>query len=182
MAKVQQWQQLATVMRDRDAHLRRSWRKGTTEATRILWMVSRDNMQTDIYGHPPDSQTHRRAVTKRATSRGRAFELKKRKSSPLRRKGGKGFKWTQTGHLLKGEQMRVRDDFTGVVLNSVPYAHARHNLALDAGDPDIIPPAPKKDRKSWRRAPYRAMAIRETRERRLAAYRKHLQAALQRRS
>lgn len=179
MAKVATWQQLARVFAGRNGEVRAAWRLGTTEATRRLWVQCHANMQALIYAHPPDQnkrgfyQTRKGVKTYKRITPGARAAMKK----PGRR-GGEGFKWTQTGNLLAAERMSVLDDYTGLLRNSAVYAHARHNLA--AKGQDIIPPPPTKKRKSWRVAPWRARAIRETREQRLEAYRVHLVAALQR--
>ena len=179
MAAVHSWKQLAKVFEDRKSFLTPAWRLGTTEATRILWQRAHDNMQEMIYANPPDQNVRGFFQTRKGVRIYKRITAGKRAAmgKPGRR-GREGYKWTQTGALLKAEKSKVIDPYTGRVRNEMRYAHARHNLA--ASGADVIPPPPKKKRKSTRLAPWRARAIIETREQRLEAYRKHLTAALKR--
>ena len=154
---------IAAAMRKRRSAMEPTLARGIAECTRLVWKVSRDNMQALIYAKPPDR-------TKKASG----------KALPKGRRGGKGFRWTQTGNLLRSEKKRTRN-VEGWVENAAKakkggtgYAHARHNLALGSGDPLLIPPAPRRKRKSTRIAPFRALAIRDTHDERQAILRAHV--------
>jgi hypothetical protein len=157
------------AMAQRKAGVFAAMHEATKENTDELWKASRANMNRDIYGNPPDKT---KAGEKRKLAKGR--------------RGGKGFKWTQSGNLLRSEKRKVIG-VEGFIHNQAKakggetgYAHARHNLALSRGDSRVIPPPPKRKRKSSRIAPWRADAIEELGEKRLATYRKHLLNALNR--
>lgn len=176
MAVAHSWKQLAAVFQARAKHLEPAWRRGTAEAMRILWSRSRTNMQDMIYANPPDQNKafyRTKGGGKKALTTGW-----KARAAKQGRRGGKGFKWTQTGNLLRSEHRRLLSAYQGLISNVAPYAHARHNLALSPGDKDVIPPPPKRKRQSTRIAPWRSQAIRDTEQDRLNAYRRHLLGAL----
>ena len=150
------WQSLLRKMQARRVAIAPAMQKATGEATRLVWERSKAHMRQDIYGKP----------------------------IPKRPRSGKP-KWRRTSNLRKSEKKRMLSAYEGIVQNPAKakaggggYAHARHNLGLAPGHPDVIPPPPKRKRKTDRVAPFRARAIRETATRRRQIYRRHLLQAL----
>lgn len=173
---------IARVMGQRRQKVKRELTAGMAECTRLVWAKSKENMQALIYANPPDTN---KGFYRTKSGRKRRLTAKWRETAKAKgRKGGKGFKWTQTGNLLRSERKRTRG-VEGWVENAAKakkggtgYAHARHNLGLSAGDPLVIPPPPGRKRKSTRIAPFRALAIRDTHEQRRAILRGRVQGLL----
>ena len=145
---------VARAMRERKRDVIPALEAATEEATRILWVTSKVFLKKDVYGRKPD----------------------KTESGKL--------KWRQTGNLRRNEKMKV-DGVVGTISNNAKakgggtgYAHARHNLGLSRGDDRLIPPAPRKKRKTEREAPFRADAIKATKQKRARIYRDRVRRAL----
>ena len=173
---------IKAAMHKRAIALEPELKAGIEECTRLVWQVSKENMQALIYANPPD--TNKASYRGKGGRKVRLTDKWRATAKAKGRKGGKGFKWTQTGNLLRSERKRTRGT-EGWVENAAKakgggggYSHARHNLGLSPGDPLVIPPPPKKRRKSTRIAPFRALAIRATEEKRRAILRGRVQRVL----
>lgn len=166
---------IAKAMHKRVIELEPALKAGVEECTRLVWAKSKEKMQALIYANPPD--TNKTSYRGKGGAKVKLTDAWRERAKRGGRRGGKGFKWTQTGNLLRSERKRTRG-LEGWVENAAKakkggtgYSHARHNLGLSSGDPLVIPPPPKKKRKSTRIAPFRALAILETHERRKAIMR-----------
>ena len=172
---------IAKAMHKRAADLEPELKAGVEECTRLVWQVSKDRMQELIYANPPD--TNKGFYRGKTGKKARLTDAWRERAKRGGRRGGKGFKWTQTHNLLASEQKRTRG-LDGWITNAAKakkggggYARARHNLSVT--DPELIlHPPPKKKRKSTRIAPFRALAIRDTHERRKAIMRGRVQKVL----
>lgn len=155
----------AKEMRRRAEDLRPAFREGTREATDILHVEAKKQLNETIYSIPETTG----GFSFKKTGRGTADEAFKLKKSGKRARSSTGRKkWTRTGNLRRSETRGMANDYEGFVQNDASYARPRHDLGLPAGHPDAIRGS---RRKSTRIAPWRVRAIRNTEEARRQAFR-----------
>ena len=163
----------------------KSFEEAVKKSTEVLYARSKELMNSEIYAIPegrvtkgkPPRRGGREAIAWAATTPSRPGLigrdiLQSTEGDKTTWRGGDK-KWRRTGLLRRSEKMRPLiqgwPNPTGVVWNDARrsggfgYALARHNLGLTGGDL-IIPPAPTKRRDTERIAPWRAQAIKDTRE------------------
>ena len=191
------WQQWAAKMAQRPGKVRDAIRQATRENVDLAHAEAKALLNRLIYSIPEDTSSYSYGTKggKRGgryvkvqtgeglkTGRRKVFShqgtlLFESKGTGEKALGGKK-KWKRTGNLRNSEKKKVVSATEGRLFNDAGYALPRHNLGMSPGDPETIPPPPRKKRNTTRQAPWRSRAVNNTAAARLENYRRGLFDAL----